>query len=194
MSAEQTVAVLCARRDSIYKTMPGLDVYDAERDARSYVGPAPIIGHPPCRGWGRLRGLAKPAPGELDLGRWVFDQARQFGGVIEHPAFSTLWTDRNAPRPGRTIPRDSFGGWTLQLPQYWFGHKASKETWLYVVGVEPGAIPAIPLRFGEPEYVVSSSLRGPNARRKELTKSDRERTPPAFAEWLVDLARSAHVG
>jgi len=33
-----TVAVLFARADSIYKTLPGVEVYDMERDARTYAG------------------------------------------------------------------------------------------------------------------------------------------------------------
>ena len=34
-----TVAVLFARADSHYKALPGVDVYDMERDARTYDGP-----------------------------------------------------------------------------------------------------------------------------------------------------------
>lgn len=33
-----TVAVLFARRDSIYKSMAGCDVFDIDRDARSWKG------------------------------------------------------------------------------------------------------------------------------------------------------------
>ncbi|WP_255347922.1 hypothetical protein [Xanthomonas sp. NCPPB 1128] len=32
------VAVLFARADSVYKTLPGCDVYDMERDARTFAG------------------------------------------------------------------------------------------------------------------------------------------------------------
>ena len=41
------VAVLFARRDSVYKTLPGTDVYDADRDARTYDGDGPSLCHPP---------------------------------------------------------------------------------------------------------------------------------------------------
>lgn len=49
------IAVLFARQDSIYKTLPGCDVWDIERDARKWPGGCPVVAHPPCRAWGRLR-------------------------------------------------------------------------------------------------------------------------------------------
>ena len=55
----RTVAALFCRRDSNYKLLPGVDVYDADRDARTYDGPHPVIAHPPCRGWGELRHMAR---------------------------------------------------------------------------------------------------------------------------------------
>ena len=41
-----TVAVLFAREDSHYKTLPQCDVYDMARDARTYDGPHPVVAHP----------------------------------------------------------------------------------------------------------------------------------------------------
>lgn len=43
------VAVLFAREDSVYKTLPECEVYDMARDARTYDGPWPVVAHPPCR-------------------------------------------------------------------------------------------------------------------------------------------------
>jgi hypothetical protein len=101
------ISVLFARSDSVYKTLPECDVYDAERNALNYPGETPIIAHPPCRAWGQLRHFAKPQPGEKDLARWAVDQIRQFGGVLEHPAHSTLWRDKGLPVPGLV---DEWGG------------------------------------------------------------------------------------
>lgn len=85
---EPTVAVLFARADSVYKTLPGTDVWDAARDARNWPGGVPVVAHPPCRAWGRLAHMAKPKPDEKDLARWAVAQVRRFGGVLEHPAAS----------------------------------------------------------------------------------------------------------
>jgi hypothetical protein len=49
-----TVAVLFARSDSHYKALPGVDVWDSERDARKWLGGSPVVAHPPCRAWGAL--------------------------------------------------------------------------------------------------------------------------------------------
>lgn len=182
---ERLVAVLCARADSHYKTIPYLDVFDAARDARTFKGGMPAIAHPPCRSWGRLKAFAKPAPGERLLAHFCVAQVRKYGGVLEHPAWSSLWPAADMPGPGEV---DEFGGWTLPIVQFWWGHPAEKATWLYIVGVAPSEVPAIPFCLGEPLQVVSSSLRG-TRRRVSVSREWREMTPPAMAEWLVDLAR-----
>lgn len=184
-----TVAVLFAREDSIYKTLPGCDVYDVVRDARTFAGGMPVVAHPPCRAWGRLRKFAKPRDDEKDLARWAVGQVRRWGGVLEHPESSTLWQDAGLPFAG-TI--DQHGGYTLIVEQFWWGHKARKRTWLYVCGIPRERVPAMPLVFGEPTHTISKS---PGRRRKpgkqykpQTTKAEREHTPIDFARWLVELA------
>ena len=115
----QTVAVLFARADSNYKVLPGVDVYDVERDARTYDGPHPVVAHPPCRAWGRLRTFANPRPDERNLGRLAIALVCEFGGVLEHPAGSTLWSAQRLPKPGM---RDSWGG------GHWLRHRSGGAT------------------------------------------------------------------
>jgi len=174
---QTAVAVLFARADSHYKTMHGTDVFDIERDARTFSGGKPVVAHPPCRGWGRLSHLAKVRPGELDLGLFAVDQVRRFGGVLEHPHASKLWAAAGLPAPGT---RDHFGGWTLPLYQGHFGHRAPKATWLYIVGCEPSQLPDLPFDLVLPEGRVDR-MSGP----------EREATPPIFAAFLVEIARRA---
>lgn len=191
----KTVAALFVRADSVYKEMPQVDAWDAERDARQWQGGCPVVAHPPCRAWGGLRALANPRPDEKALATWAVDQVRKFGGVLEHPKASTLWPVAGLPRPGE---RDTFGGWTLPIFQSWWGHKAEKATLLYIVGCEPADIPEIPLVLGEAQYVVASAGRrrdgsrlrkGDRGWRPEITKAEREHTPAALAHWLVQVAQ-----
>ena len=178
------IAVLFARPDSVYKSLLGCDVWDAERDARNWPGGAPVVAHPPCRAWGRLRHFARPVAGEVDLAPWAVGQVRKWGGVLEHPKGSRLWVSR-LPYPGET---DEFGGWTLPILQFWFGHRCEKATWLYIVGLAPGELPPFPLVLGDPSHVIQSRKRTDH--RPHVPKPEREHTPRQLAEWLCELARS----
>lgn len=193
------VAALFCRADSIYKTIPGVDVFDIERDARTFADSCPVIAHPPCRAWGRLRHFAKPRDDEKQLALFGVEQVRRCGGVLEHPAHSTLWAEAGLPAPGQ---RDEFGGWTLPIYQSWWGHKAEKATWLYIVGCQPGDLPEIPMVLGEASHVIAQcrSLKdgarlkkGMQGWKPEVTKAEREHTPAELAIWLVDLARTCKV-
>lgn len=185
-----TVAALFLRANSIYKSIPDVDCYDIERDARSYRGPHPVIAHPPCRSWGSLRHCAKPRYGERKLAYWAVAAVRRYGGVLEHPAWSQLWPSAGLVGPGCGL--DEFGGFTLPVNQFWWGHKADKATWLYIVGCPPRGVPDIPMVFGEPSHVVTNAgkrrFRPGYRRRPELSQSAREATPVEFAHWLVELA------
>lgn len=181
------VAALFVRADSIYKTMPGVDAWDIERDARKWPGGCPVVAHPPCRAWGRLRQFAKPRYDEKELGPWAVEMVRRWGGVLEHPSESSLWIACAMPRPGRAP--DQFGGWTAEVRQCDWGHKAEKLTWLYIVGAHPDQLPVIPPR-AEPTHVVRGDA---EAVLPSISKAEREHTPPALAQWLVDLARSCEV-
>ncbi len=181
----QTVSVLFARSDSNYKTLPGCDVWDIDRDARCWPGGSPVVAHPPCRAWGRLRQFAKPRPDEKQLAILAVSHVRQFGGVLEHPAESSLWLECRLPRPGE-FP-DEFGGWTLEIQQFHFGHRAEKLTWLYIVGCDPSGIPSIPIREGRATHCIRPTKSYP--RLPSVTKAEREHTPPQLAAWLCDLAR-----
>lgn len=190
-----TCSVLFARRDSVYKEL-GVDVWDEDRDALNWPGGNPVIAHPPCRAWGRLRHFSKPRPGEKDLARWAVKMVRQWGGVLEHPATSTLWQDQNLP-PHIHGRRDEWGGWTMQVPQWWWGHRADKPTRLYVCGCEPIQRPAIPFKLGESACVIRLDTRradGTHVRKGDpdykprLGQKEREATPIDFAKWLIELA------
>ena len=172
------VSVLYARAASVYRTLPGCDVFDLVRDARTCETSNPVVAHPPCRAWGKLKHFAKPRIDERELAIHDVRMVRQCGGVLEHPAHSGLWSASNLPSPG--VGMDDEGGWTLPIDQFWFGHRAKKATWLYVVGTGPGSLPAFPYRLSSYERTVD-----------RMCSAERERTPLQLAQFLVQVARQA---
>lgn len=166
-----------------YPKMQGVDCWDESRDARLYDGPHPVVAHPPCGPWSRLRFFCKHQP--ADCAPRAVEQVRQFGGVLEHPESSLLWRAQRLPEPGG-LP-DSHGGWSLQVDQCAWGHRARKRTWLYFVGVKRTDV--VPRTGGVPTHCVNS--RNKHSTLLELSAAGRRRSPPEFAEWLVMLARSA---
>lgn len=193
MNYLRPIAALFVRADSVYKTLPGVDCWDAERNALLWPGGSPVVAHPPCRTWGKLRRFAARAPAtEHAMGLWAVQQVRTWGGVLEHPEGSRLFPESGC-NPAGGLP-DQWGGRTIVVDQWLWGHRARKRTLIYYVGTSN--LPVIPRRPGRPTHVVSSgygvrSKPGQSHRSAlpEVTKREREATPPAFAEWLVELAR-----
>lgn len=189
-----TVAVLYTDPLGPYPKMPGVDSWDAKRDARLYEGPHPIVAHPPCGPWSKLKHFYQGM--EHDCAIVALDQVRRFGGVLEHPAHSGLWKAFGLPKPDTNTKQlglfDSFG-FSIEVCQVDFGHVARKRTWLYFVGVSRGVIDLPPK--AEPTHWASGgrkAVRGPVPQGiKVCSAQQRRRTPPAFAEWLVALAKQA---
>jgi hypothetical protein len=174
------------------------DCWDELRDARNYVGPNPVVAHPPCGPWGRLRHLYEGQ--DRDCAIRALEHVRCYGGVLEHPAGSKLW--EHDPALARHIGRfgahmDSFGGRCISVDQVEWGHVARKRTWLYLVNVNlHTSVPPYPGRA--PTHWLSGG-RTPSSRRgspvppgiKVCSAQQRRRTPILFAEWLVSLAADA---
>lgn len=167
------VVALFVRADSPYWSIPGVTCFDEARDARTYSGSEPVVAHPPCRAWGRLKAFAKPVSGERELAFFALDAVRRCGGVLEHPEGSSLWAEAGLLRPGYYDP---FGGITLSVDQSAWGHRARKRTWLYCCRVD-----LLPLPPARP--CVTSVER--------MGRAERERTPFELASWLVRVASSA---
>lgn len=172
------IAALFCRSGGIYSRLPGVDPWDIHRDARLWPGGSPCVAHPPCRAWGRYHHRAKPRPDEASLGPLAVRFVRDNGGLLEHPAASKLFSACRLPRPGE-FP-DEWGGYTLLINQSDFGHRALKPTWLYIVGVSPGDLPALP-----------AVRPGPFVPVENMCRAEREATPADLALWLVQAAHLA---
>lgn len=181
-----------------YATMPGVDCWGVERDATQYAGPWPVVAHPPCGHWGRY---AHRCHDDGHTGPIAVAQVRTWCGVLEHPAHSKLWRECGLPRPGE-LP-DVWGGYTIEVFQRDWCHRADKPTWLYIVGVDQINLPPMPEPTPARQVCVpkrrqlvdepndARRMRGTRGVVELMSKNQRHLTPPAFAEWLVAVANHA---
>lgn len=212
MTAQRTIAALYVETGGCYFGLDGVDPWDAERDARLYDGPHPVVAHPPCKRWGRYwygspspnyKGPHYERPG-LDGGLFAdaLDKVRRFGGVIEHPEGSHAWRHfgLNAPpKTGGWVRADwpLYDGWTCCVEQGHYGHMSRKATWLYAVGC---TLPSLTWGKAEGKTVLDEGAGARRARRaaglkppKNISKKLRLATPPAFRDLLISMARSVEV-
>lgn len=179
----QIIAVLCAHKKTAYLAMEDIEIYDSDRDARSFPGGMPVIAHPPCRAWSAFCShQAKPAPGEQELGLWCAEQVRKWGGILEQPAHSRLWKAAGLPYPGASEGPLS---WSMAIWQSWWGYPQKKATWLYFSGIQISDV-SCPLRLTRPA----------ESRRAEQCMSRRQRSATSLplATWLVNIARKSTGG
>lgn len=196
-----SVAALFVDSDGPYPKLLGPEnCWDETRDARRYAGPHPVVAHPPCARWCRL---AKSV--EARLGHKVGDDngcfasaleaVRKFGGVLEHPASTLAWRAHGLLQPPAKGWAKTFEGeWVCELAQSAYDHECTKLTWLLLCGVEPPRSTNWARPVGT--KVIGSYSKRPDGT-IERRGSDRVRgkgnihTPLPFAEFLIELARSA---
>jgi hypothetical protein len=196
-----TVAALYVETGGVYYGLPDVDPWDEARDARLYAGPWPVVAHPPCARWSRLAGFTEARFGLKrgdDGGCFAaaLEAVRQFGGVIEHPAYSAAFAAFGLPKP------NWHGGWTHSLmdngascyvEQGRYGLPIKKATWLYAYDV---ALPEF--RWGHTPDSAGERPNGPwggiDGWRDSWANGKKDatsRTPLPFRDVLLDMARSA---
>jgi hypothetical protein len=194
------IAALFVQKNGAYFGMPDVDPWDERRDARLYAGPWSVVAHPPCARWCRLAGLVEARWGYKrgeDGGCFASALAsvRQWGGVLEHPAYSDAWAKFDLPRPNRRggWQRGPCGGWSCHVEQARYGHRAKKATWLYTFGT---ALPE--LKWGsnlDQKSEAPVSWCGNHTdkfdNRPRLSSKEASATPLEFKDILIDIARSA---
>lgn len=191
------IAALYIERSGPYDMFPLVDAWDKDRDARNYNGPHPVVAHPPCHLWGKFArinfkrwGGEHNRPGN-DGGCFAKALAavRQFGGVLEHPAYTYAWAAH-----GLTAP--SGIGWTQTAPTEWvcevwqsaYGHPARKRTWLFFCG----PVVPFPLRWERPDgthQIGFHDQRGKARNKPTVSGKAASRTPVAFRDDLLRLAK-----
>lgn len=203
LEAEEAVTTLFVESGGVYANLPDVEPWDEARDARLYEGPYPVVAHPPCARWSSLAYVNRAKHGyKVGDDGGCFEAAlrfvRVYGGVLEHPAGSIAWSRFALPHPGRFGWTRAMGdpGWTTEVSQVAYGHRARKRTWLYYVGESPP--PGLEWADGEGECIVGDLWHG-NGRR--LGRGDRPRmyqrealaTPEAFRDALIAIARESHI-
>lgn len=205
------VAALYVDAAGIYAGLPNVDTWDVQRDARCYGGPYPVVAHPPCERWCRYwhGSPIKPHVHQRGDDKGCFAAAlacvRVFGGVLEHPAYSSAWLTFSLQRPlpfGGWVVADTYGGWTCQVEQGHYGHVSRKVTWLYAVDTcrprlnwcqAPQRIDPVALkRYGYERARrtgVLSMVDGSPA----VKKQRRGATPVRFRNLLIRMALSCYV-
>lgn len=194
------IAALFVDPAGVYSSLPNVEVWGEDRDARLYDGPWPVVAHPPCQRWCRFaKGIEKQYPhyrvGD-DGGSFesALNSVRTYGGVLEHPAHSLAWAAFGLPVPykGGGWVTNLGGGWSAYVEQGRYGHPMRKATWLYAT-VTPE------LRWGHTpdnqmlgEYKWGSRLYKPeHDRNRPRVDSQHSATPPAFRDVLILMAETA---
>ena len=187
------IAALYVQTDGVYFGLPNVDPWDEKRDARKYAGPWPVVAHPPCQLWTNLAavnfkryGGEHNRPGN-DGGCFASALAavERWGGVLEHPAFSRAWDAHNLTRPQQRGWTYGNYGWTCEVWQSAYGHRARKRTWLYFVGDERPP----ELDWHHPEG--SAQVGWFDRKKPSLSKREASATPIAFRDVLIGLAELA---
>jgi hypothetical protein len=79
---------------------------------------------------------------------------------------------------------DEFGGFTIQIDQWDFGHVAHKNTSLYICGININDLPELPpKREGIPERSICGNVKGT----VRCTQYQREYTPDGLINWFINL-------
>lgn len=201
------IAALFVATDGCYFGLPNVDPYDAQRDARLYAGPHPVVAHPPCQRWGRfwgggpmLAGTPKQKIKGDDEGCFASALAsvRRWGGVLEHPEASAAWAHFGLAAPpkwGGWHVADFVGGWTCCVEQGHYGHLARKATWLYAFGT---GLPSLVWGKSSSGMRMDEDFHSTEERRRfirrgtvsRLSRRERSATPLRFRDELIAMASS----
>lgn len=204
---EGCVAALFVEKGGVYYGLPGVEPWSEEQDARTYAGPMPVVAHPPCNKWSPLAYINRRRLPDYEIGddggcfASALNSVVTYGGVLEHPANSIAWRHFGLPKPCRDgWQLAEYGGgaeyggctvWVTEVDQGAYGHRARKRTWLLYVGDDPLPLDWTP---AVSSVVVSGFLhRTGTDESRRVRPKEASKTPPAFRDVLLAMARTARV-
>lgn len=202
------IVALFVATGGVYFNLPGVDPWDAQRDARLYNLSLPVVAHPPCERWGRYWSGGPSARVRRQKGddggcfASALASVRRCGGVLEHPEASHAWAAHGITKPpksGGWVAAGDGVGWTCCVEQGHYGHVARKATWLYAVDV---VLPDLKWGKAEGRMRLDEGFHSKDERRsrreagqqprRRLTTAENITTPIPFRDLLISMARSAH--
>lgn len=200
------IAALFVAEDGPYVGLSCVDPWTAHRDARNYMGPWPVVAHPPCERWGRYWSGGPSAKVRRRLGddggcfNFALDAVRKWGGVLEHPADTHAWGAHKLvppPKSGGWVAAGDWLGFVCHVEQGHYGHRARKATWLYAVADDLPSLawgPSVGVRMDEGFHTSEERRRARAAGRKplkRLSKRERIHTPIPFRDLLISIAQGS---
>lgn len=159
------------------------EVFDMDRNAMTYEDSTakglPVLAHPPCGPWGHLSWACTQQ--DPATGHHAVHMVRKYGGILEHPVGSKLFKECGIhadewDNPERKL--DAYGGYTIRLKQFDYGHRGQKDTIFYIVGL--AELPPMLQRENDIEAKVQN-----------MSKLHRRLTPDIMAYWLASAAAKA---
>lgn len=170
------ISILCAKKDSLYKTIPGIDVWDEDRDAYFFTGSNPVITHAPCAQWSRMKAFAKENKDQKELAYFCLNKVIRNGGIFEHPAGSSFFKEAGVTKN------------IYSVDQSWWGFAAKKHTYLFFHGCKPIQFP---LFNHIPSKVINKFRHKGNP--IELNKRERATTVIPFAHFLINSIKQSNL-
>jgi hypothetical protein len=155
------ISVLCVAKESNYHLIPGLDLWQAARDAYNFSGSNPVITHAPCAQWSRMKAFSRYDKKQKDLAFFCFNKVIENGGIFEHPAGSSFFNEVQCNRNN-----------LYSFDQSWWQFPARKRTYLYFSKCKPLAFP---LSFDCPLLWLD-----------EISPRFRSIMPLSFCQYLVN--------
>lgn len=198
---KRIVTALFVHTNGHYFGLPNVDPWSIERDARKYAGPYSVVAHPPCQLWGKFAkinyarwGGEHNKPGN-DGGCFVsaLKSVRNFGGVLEHPAFTYAWKEYGLIAPnGIGWTKIAEREWVCEVWQSAYGHLAAKRTWLLYVGKNPPKDLRWERKYGT-HQIGYHDQRGKSKNKPTISGKKASATPTEFRDALIDLALGSTV-
>lgn len=168
----EKIPVLFTNVISNYNNDNRFEPYNINNDAMNFNDNRPLIAHPPCRLWSKLKGLSTAPQHERGLAYHALYLVYKNGGILEHPYPSDLWN-----QTGLLTTKLKKNHILLKINQGNFGLEIRKPTLLFINGLTHNQLPDYPFMENPKIYQKIENLK----------KDKRSETPPQLIEFFYSI-------